>query len=116
MNKVRAIAITLVLTALLNTGCHQPVKPVSDLYQLDIGMTKEQVDEAVGKPYRMAGTVQTKYGQTVRVLEYKFRVRWDEEYWLCFVDGLLVSFGESGDWGTVSHSLQDTDFGKAGSE
>ncbi len=107
MGKVRAIAISLVLVALLNTGC---VRPVSHLDRVKVGMTKAQVVEQVGKAYRPAGVVQTKHGQTVEVLEYKFKVKYNEEYWLYFVEDSLVRFGQASDWGSVSGVLYDTKF------
>ena len=75
------------------------------LHTISIGMTKDQVNERLGKPYNVIGSKKYKEG-TVEVWEYrKYEMSrtksYDpllEQYWIYFWDDILEQWGRPGDW------------------
>jgi hypothetical protein len=89
---------TVVLALVLIAGC----ATTSQFIRLQIGMTKNQVIEAIGEPDLARGSLQNKYGQLVEVWEYDRLVSnwaWDRKLmWVYLHDGKLVQWGQAGDW------------------
>lgn len=116
-------SLRILLGALFLTGC---ATDSSNLSEVSLGMTKQEVRERLGSPTVARGALMNKYGQTVEVLEYKLAMPTDEtvgtvvgksfmtvftlgagamafkgerrDYWLYFHDGKLVQWGQAGDW------------------
>jgi hypothetical protein len=119
---MRSAAIMLMLTIFM-VGC---ATDSSNLSEVSLGMTKQEVRERLGSPTVARGALMNKYGQTVEVLEYKLAMPTDEtvgsvvgksaltvltlgvgaamfqgqrrDFWLYFHDGKLVQWGQAGDW------------------
>ncbi|MGA2624769.1 MAG: hypothetical protein ABSF91_12995 [Bacteroidota bacterium] len=70
--------------------------------KLQLGMTKAQVQGAIGDPDLARGSIRNKYDQLIEVWEYNPLVSnwgWDRKrMWVYFCDGQLVQWGEAGDW------------------
>jgi len=105
------------------TGC---TTSSDQLTQIQLGMSKEQIQEQLGGPRAARGSIKNKYGQVIEVWEYRLAMPTDEtagtivgktfltiftlgagamefkgerrNYWLYFHDGKLVQWGEAGDW------------------
>lgn len=119
---MRSAALMLLL-AFFMVGC---ATDSSNLSEVSLGMTKQEVRERLGSPTVARGALTNKYGQTVEVLEYKLAMPTDEtvgtvvgksamtvitlgigavafqgerrDFWLYFHDGKLVQWGQAGDW------------------
>lgn len=115
--------LLVLLSSLLLAGC---ATDSSNLSEVSLGMTKQEVRERLGSPTVARGALTNKYGQTVEVLEYKLAMPTDEtvgsvvgksamtvitlgvgavafrgerrDFWLYFHDGKLVQWGQAGDW------------------
>jgi hypothetical protein len=113
----------MLILALFIAGC---ATDSSNLSEVSLGMTKQEVRERLGSPTVARGALTNKYGQTVEVLEYKLAMPSDEtvgsvvgksaltvltlgmgaamfkgerrDFWLYFHDGKLVQWGQAGDW------------------
>ena len=110
----------------------------SNLSEVSLGMTKQEVRERLGSPTVARGALTNKYGQTVEVLEYKLAMPTDEtvgsvvgksamtvitlgvgavafrgerrDFWLYFHDGKLVQWGQAGDWRKEADRIYDYRF------
>jgi hypothetical protein len=113
----------MLILALFMAGC---ATDSSNLSEVSLGMTKQEVRERLGSPTVARGALTNKYDQTVEVLEYKLAMPSDEtvgsvvgksaltvltlgmgatmfkgerrDFWLYFHDGKLVQWGQAGDW------------------
>jgi len=67
---------------------------------LSLGMTKEQVEETIGKPTAVRGAKIDEQGKENVVWEYIERkdTGLPVPYWFYFTDGILKQWGEAGDW------------------
>ena len=119
---MRSKALILLLSIFM-AGC---ATDSSQMSEISLGMTKQEVRERLGSPTVARGALTNKYGQTVEVLEYKLAMPTDEtvgsvvgksamtvitlgvgavafrgerrDFWLYFHDGKLVQWGQAGDW------------------
>lgn len=96
---MRKLTVLLVTSAIL-TGCAS-YKSIP-LANLEIGMSKYEVVEALGKnPDNLIGAKQYEDG-TVEVLQYSKYDVWSsqlqERYWLYFYNDKLGQWGRPGDW------------------
>ena len=93
----------------------------SYMEKISLGYTKEEVRQAISAPRVVRGAMQNKYGQTIEVWEYRLTVPIPgmilqtntvepRVYWLYFVDGKLVRWGEAGDWQTETKNLYEIRF------
>jgi hypothetical protein len=122
MSGMRYSALMLTL-AIFMVGC---ATDSSNLSEVSLGMTKQEVRQRLGSPTVARGALTNKYGQTVEILEYKLAMPSDEtvgsvvgksamtvitlgvgavafrgerrDFWLYFHDGKLVQWGQAGDW------------------
>ncbi len=82
-------------------GCVFFTKDVKILQKIEIGMSKDQVRQMVGEPVSVRGAIRNKEGQVVEVWTYILKrpgPHHNENYWLRFVDGKLVQWGQDKDW------------------
>jgi len=119
---MRSTALILLISIFM-AGC---ATDSSNLSEVSLGMTKQEVRARLGSPTVARGALTNKYGQTVEVLEYKLAMPTDEtvgsvvgksamtvitlgvgavafrgerrDFWLYFHDGKLVQWGQAGDW------------------
>jgi len=110
MKKVlRKFAILLTVTAIL-TGC-APYKKVH-FNNIQIGMSKKEVNKAVGKkPSNFIGSKKYPDG-TVEVLQYNKYDIWhgnlEERFWLYFYNDKIVKWGvPSTDWETEADKIYE---------
>jgi len=93
------------------------------LTQLEIGQSKETVEQNIGSPDEIRGSMKNTEGKTVTVWQYNlcgsafdsignfflgifiFTASWwivphteYNSYWIYFVDGQLAQWGRAGDW------------------
>lgn len=115
--------VIILLFSIFMAGC---ATDSSQMSEINLGMTKQEVRERLGSPTVARGALTNKYGQTVEVLEYKLAMPSDEtvgsvvgksaftvltlgmgaamfqgqrrDFWLYFHDGKLVQWGQAGDW------------------
>jgi hypothetical protein len=115
--------VLILLFSIFMAGC---ATDSSQMSEISLGMTKQEVRERLGSPTVARGALTNKYGQTVEVLEYKLAMPSDEtvgsvvgksaftvltlgmgaamfqgqrrDFWLYFHDGKLVQWGQAGDW------------------
>ena len=106
MKKVNTIILTcLVIAAGMLAGCS--VMKKLDLYQLQLGMSKEEAIQALGKkPENLIGAKRFEDGD-LEVLEFN---SWRntltapegegpiEQFWLYFLNDRLVEWGKPTDW------------------
>lgn len=106
--------------------------------QLKLGMQKSEVIDTIGEPRILRGSITNKYGQTIEVWEYRVKMPNDdsagqiigksiftiltfgagaatfrthkEDYWLYFVDGKLVQWGQAGDWNDAQKQIYEVNF------
>ena len=107
MSKVRMLLI--IAYVLMTMGCMASVDPPQypmvkvDLSPLQIGMSKQEVIEAIGKPYNVIGAKRFENG-VVEVWDYRcyganvVQYYIETQYWLYFLDGKLEQWGQPGDW------------------
>lgn len=101
--KKMVVAMLLLGTALLWTGCSTPSHRIGDLR---LGMTPDEVLEEMGTPYAVRAAKFYRDGTFQEVWEYipsifsvaLFADRYDKIYWVYFDDGRLVQWGEPGDY------------------
>jgi hypothetical protein len=102
-------------------------------------MSKAQASQVIGSRYTARGAIQNKFGQTVEVWEVTLSQPKtgrqvtgevavtaltfgllapvlatpgkEVPYWLYFVDGRLVRWGEAGDWGREADRIYEVRFG-----
>lgn len=85
-------------------GC---ARRATSLQHISLGMSEGEVIQKMEEPTSVRGSIKNKYGQTIKVWEYRlYRYSGAIEglsrdydlYWLYFVDGKLVQWGKAGDW------------------
>jgi hypothetical protein len=115
--------VLILLFSVFMAGC---ATDSSQMSEISLGMTKQEVRDRLGSPTVARGALTNKYGQTVEVLEYTLAMPSDEtvgtvvgksaftvltlgmgaamfqgqrrDFWLYFHDGKLVQWGQAGDW------------------
>lgn len=117
----------------LGSGC----SPSSScMEKISLGYSKEEVRKAIGSPRIVRGAIQNQDGQTIEVWEYRLAMpkgagqvvgesaltvltigmslaidnTETRLYWLYFVDGKLLKWGEAGDWQAESKNLYEIRF------
>jgi hypothetical protein len=127
----------LVVVALIAVvGCNRAQR----LSQIELGMSKAEVTQVMGN-HTVRGAVPNKFGQTIEVWEVKlsqpktasqiagqvtvtaltfgltapvlFVPASYKDYWLYFVGGRLVQWGEAGDWRREADRIYEVRFGGA---
>jgi len=98
----RKIAIVALIVLI---GC------AGHLMKLNLGMTKTEVISTMGQPVAARGSIKNKFDQVVEVWEYTlWKGPITADYWLYFVDGYLVRWGEAGDWQAESDRIYEIRF------
>ena len=96
----------LILGLILFIGCS------GHLMKLNLGMTKAEVISSMGEPVAARGSIKNRFEQIVEVWEYTlWKGPTTADYWLYFVDGYLVRWGEAGDWGKEADRIYEIKFG-----
>ncbi len=107
---MRALSICLIVMVILLNGCSS----VTNLKQLSIGMTKEEVISAMGKdPTEMEGVIKNQYGQDIEIWKYKLSrgiMKKRRNYRLFFFDKKLVEWGIAGRWSKEIERISKVDF------
>ncbi len=88
---------------ILVAGCQTPTRHISDIR---LGMTHDEVLDAMGRPYAVRAAKLFADGNWLEVWEYipgvfsvaLFADRYDKSYWIIFEGGKVVQWGEPGDW------------------
>jgi len=95
----KGIPVLVVLVSFLLLGCAGTTRK---LMNLQLGMTKPEVTEAMGEPavIRSAFTVNDDE-QVIEIWEYDLYkaglIEIPDTYWLCFSNGLLIQWGRAYD-------------------
>lgn len=97
------LALFTVLTAFIVAGCTTPDRRVSDLR---LGMTYDEVEEAMGRPFAVRASKVFEGEEWMDVWEYRPPVfslaavteKYDRIYWVFFENGKVVQWGEPGDF------------------
>ena len=90
MNPTRLLLV--LLAALLMFGCAASAKKMN---QLQLGMTKQEVIEAIGQPNSTSSL------EDVELLKYRLRkgALWADTYYVRLESGKVDAFGQVGDFG-----------------
>ena len=99
----------LLILFLLLSGCVTASKITP---KLSLGMTKQQVLQNCGRPYKSGATIDPKTGETIEALTYREFI-YDSAAGdlvtppptfinIYFKDGKVVQYGEGADWKTLS--------------
>ncbi len=127
----------VVLLCLVISGC-ATIKSTRVLSKIDLGMTEEEVRRRLGEPTVARGAIINKYGQKIKVWEYRLdkgkrgsqlgteltRIITSlgkstpmllsegdiSDYWLYFFDDKLVRWGQAGDWQRESDKIYEINF------
>ena len=97
------ICLMTTLLVILLCGCYPYLDPRM-LASLQLGMSKDDV-RVVAKPTVVRGSTLTPSGSVKETWEYltqtdaEYGHGWTHKYWLTFIDGKLVQWGEPGDYG-----------------
>jgi len=111
MKSARVLLVALLCTLLI-LGCVAHTFKV--LSRIELGQTKSDVRNRMGEPNAVRGAITNKYGQIVEVWEYELAnaefYTYTKTYWLYFVDGRLVQWGEAGDWRREADQIYEVRF------
>ena len=138
MNK-NLLAAFAVIAALLTTGCASNIPSASQLRQISLGMSRNEVVSALGEPAVVRGSIRNKFDDIIEVWEYKLSLPSSDSagqvagkaaltvltlgiaarefatekknYWLYFQDSKLVQWGEAGDWKKEPERIYEYNFG-----
>jgi len=102
MKKLRVFIMGLCILAVFSqTGCVLFCTSVRHLEELEIGMSKNQVVQVMGKPAVARGAIKNKEDKVIEVWTYNLVrpgcIR-PGIYLLRFQDGKLSQWGQRGDW------------------
>ena len=122
MKKMKYAFLFLFVMSIIGCGIYQPLRKSSTkLSYLKIGMTKNEVQQNIGNPDEVRGSVTNVDGDIVTVWEYAFYSKGSSAanlgigifsgtlswwvpivgknfYWLYFVEEDLAQWGRAGDW------------------
>lgn len=135
-NHIATLAIFVIFASL--TGCVSRVPSSSQLRQVSLGMSKNEIVTSIGEPSVARGSIRNKYNQAIEVWEYTFALPSKDsagqvtgkaaltvltagigavlfepekkDYWLYFLDDTLVQWGEAGDWNKEPERIYEFDF------
>lgn len=102
IRKLKLILLLPLFSLLFSCGTTSSV-----LEDISLKMTKKEVKDELGSPDAVRGSIINKYKQTIEVWEYRlYRYKgaipgvspYYDLYWLYFADGILVQWGQAGDW------------------
>ena len=101
--KKHVILGVLAAALLLPSGCIHPVKK---LYRMQLGMTPDQVEEQLGRPYAVVASKVLADETTTMVWEYwpPFFALDDSKVHITFENDRVVQWGKPGDYGTGAGS------------
>ena len=96
-------AVILLSFAGLLVGCITPDRRIS---RVRLGMDADQVLEAMGKPFAIRAAKVYEDESTTVLWEYRPPIlslaaltdKYDRDYWILFVNGSVVQYGEPGDF------------------
>lgn len=104
-------SVLMTVATVLLFSCAVGTKRMNNL---SLGMSKDQVQAAVGRNYVIRGAIVNRYNQSVEVWEYDVRKRRSltesERYWLYMVDGKLVQWSRAGNWVEEAERINNTQF------
>lgn len=137
MRQILIVAVTI--AAFLTAGCAGNTPNSSQLRQISLGMSKNEVVNSLGEPAVVRGSIRNKFGQVIEVWEYKFSLPSSDsagqvagkaaltvitfgigaatfksekkDYWLYFQDNKLAQWGEAGDWKKEPDRIYEYNFG-----
>lgn len=109
MNKIYTTIFVLATVCLF--GCTTPDRYISDLR---LGMTYDEVTEAMGRPFAVRAAKMFEGEEWADVWEYRPPIfslaalteKYDRTYWVSFENGKVVQWGEPGDF-TYDDSLRE---------
>ncbi|MFC1895992.1 lipoprotein [Thermodesulfobacteriota bacterium] len=132
---VLILAVVLLSGCAALAGCATSARRLT---QISLGMTKQEVTDKLDQPAVARGAIRNKFNQVVEVWEYKLAVPSQEtvgtvigksmftlvtlglgaaafggerkDYWLYFVQGELVRWGEAGDWSKEPDRIYEINF------
>ena len=136
MNKLYLLLSLLLI--FIVSSCASTLPKSSQLRQVTLGMTKDEIIGALGEPAVARGSIRNKFNQVIEVWEYTlalpstdsagqvvgksaftcitfgmgaatFRPE-KKNYWLYFLDNKLVQWGEAGDWRKEPERIYDFNF------
>ncbi len=101
--------IASLIMLLMLSGCVQKYQRIH-MDKIQIGMTKTEVEQSIGKPFNAIGSKQFPFGR-VDVWEYR-KYEWvygtvDEQYWLYFLNDKLDRWGRPGDWSKEADQIYE---------
>ena len=130
--KKKHLAFLLTLFTLM--GCAN-VQKATQLKTISLGVSQAEVVENIGQPTVVRGAIQNAHNETVEVWEYHMQLPLGEntgkyiiggiltcgigfladlhpyrDYWLYFVNGSFVKWGEAGDWQTEKDKIYNLRF------
>lgn len=137
----KAYLLIVPLSLALLGGCFSTLPKSSQLRQISLDMSKDEVVTALGEPRVVRGSIRNKFNQIVEVWEYtltlpakdsagqivgktvttvitlgmgadRFRPE-TKNYWLYFVENKLSQWGEAGDWGKEPERIYEFNFNPA---
>lgn len=105
-------------------------------------MSKNEVTKTIGQPDAVRGAIRNKFDQTIEVWQYRMRTPSKDtvgsatgktaaavitlgislamerpgeyvDYWMYFLDGQLVQWGQAGDWESEKRSIYEVRFNPA---
>lgn len=99
--KKHIILVAFAASLLLPSGCIHPVKK---LYKIQLGMTPDEVEEKLGRPYAVVASKVLADESTTMVWEYwpPFFALNDSKVHVTFENDRVVQWGKPGDYGTGS--------------
>jgi len=110
MKKIMIFVFILLIFSCATTG---------QLMRIRLDMTRPQVVSAMGDPTAFRGAITNKYDELIEVWEYALYKTDDDAflgrptfYWLYFSDGILVQWGQAGDWQREVDRIYEIRFNK----
>jgi outer membrane protein assembly factor BamE (lipoprotein component of BamABCDE complex) len=119
-------------------ACASTLQKSSQLRQVSLGMSKDEIIGALGEPAVARGAIRNKFNQVIEVWEYTLALPSKDSagqivgksvltfitlgmgaatfqpekknYWLYFLDNKLVQWGEAGDWRKEPERIYDFNF------
>ncbi|HLA27594.1 MAG TPA: hypothetical protein VJZ49_06840 [Syntrophales bacterium] len=136
MNKLYFLLSLLLIIVV--SSCASTLPKSSQLRQVTLGMTKDEIIGALGEPAVARGSIRNKFNQVIEVWEYTlalpstdsagqvvgksvltfitlgmgaatFRPE-KKNYWLYLLDNKLAQWGEAGDWRKEPERIYDFNF------
>lgn len=131
MIKLSSLLLLLLslVAAITLPSCVRKIKS-SKLSRVSIGMTKQEIETALGHPNTIRGSMVNNFQQTIETWEYQvdsgfndkkiramqqfgyIQASWyfNDPYWFFFCNNRLVKWCKAGDWETTQHEIREIRF------